>query len=106
MTLAPGVRNSLISVVVAAAVVTSCSSSSLVPSQTDASPKNDLAGGRVLFIGNSLTEANGLPAVVETPSCMDGDASRPGAPAAGSGTGSERAIRSTLIALAQTNDAA
>jgi hypothetical protein len=25
-----------------------------------------LAGGRVLFIGNSLTEANGLPAMVET----------------------------------------
>jgi hypothetical protein len=72
MTLALGLRNSVISVILAAAVVTSCSSSSLVPSQTDASPKNDLAGGRVLFIGNSLTEANGLPTVVETLSRQGG----------------------------------
>ena len=42
----------------AAAVVTSCSSSSLAPSQTEPSRSNDPAGGRVLFIGNSLTEAN------------------------------------------------
>ena len=72
MTLALGVRNSVISVILAAAVVTSCSSSSLAPSQTDASRKNDLAGGRVLFIGNSLTEANGLPAVIETLSRQGG----------------------------------
>jgi hypothetical protein len=72
MTLAPGVRNSVINVIVAAAVVTSCSSSSIVPSQTEASRSNDPAGGRVLFIGNSLTEANGLPAVVETLSRQGG----------------------------------
>lgn len=72
MTLALGVRNSLISVIVAAAVVTSCSSSSLEPSQTRASGTNDLAGGRVLFIGNSLTEANGLPAAVEALSRQGG----------------------------------
>jgi len=57
MTLALGGRNSVISVIVAAAVVTSRSSSSLVPSQTEASSRNDPAGGRVRFIGNSLTEA-------------------------------------------------
>ena len=72
MTLALGLRNSVISVIVAAAVVTSCSSSSLAPSQTEASRRNDLAGGRVLFIGNSLTEANGLPAMVETLSRQGG----------------------------------
>ena len=66
------VRNSVIGVIVAAAVVTSCSSRSLAPSQTDASRRNDPAGGRVLFIGNSLTEANGLPAVVETLSRQGG----------------------------------
>ena len=57
MTLALGARRSVISVIVAAAVVTSCSSSSLVPSQTEASSRNGLAGGRVGSIGKSLTEA-------------------------------------------------
>jgi hypothetical protein len=65
MTLALGVRHSVLRVIVAAAVVTSCSSASLAPSHGEASRGNDLAGGRVLFIGNSLTEANGLPTVVE-----------------------------------------
>ena len=65
MTLAVGVRSYVLSVVVAAAVVASCGSSSPAPSQTDAPGRNDAAAGRVLFIGNSLTEANGLPTVVE-----------------------------------------
>ena len=72
MTLAPGVRNSVIRIVVAAAVVASCTSSSPAPSQTEASRRNDLAGDRVLFIGNSLTEANELPTVVETLSRQGG----------------------------------
>ena len=50
MTLALDVRSSVIGVIVAAAVVTSCSSSSLAPSQSEASRRSDLAGGRVLFI--------------------------------------------------------
>jgi hypothetical protein len=66
------IRKSVFSVLVAAAVVASCSSASLAPLPTDASRSNDLAGGRVLFIGNSLTEANGLPAVVETLSRQGG----------------------------------
>jgi hypothetical protein len=66
------VRNSLASVIVAAAVVTSCSSSSVAPSDTDATPAGTPVGGRVLFIGNSLTEANGLPAMVETLSRQGG----------------------------------
>src|SRR3954468_11092046 len=65
MTLALGVRNSVVSVIVAAAVVTSCSSS-IAPSPIDAPRGGDPVNGRVLFIGNSLTEANGLPAMVET----------------------------------------
>lgn len=72
MTLTLGVRNFVTSVSVAAAVVTSCSSSPIAPSPTEASRRNDLAGGRVLFIGNSLTEANGLPAMVETLSRQGG----------------------------------
>src|SRR3954470_7418782 len=65
MTLALGVRNSVLGVMVAAAVVTSCSSS-IAPSPIDAPRGGDPVNGRVLFIGNSLTEANGLPAMVET----------------------------------------
>jgi hypothetical protein len=73
MTLALGVRNSVVSVIVAAAVVTSCSSSSVAPSQTEAtSGTGTPVGGHVLFIGNSLTEANGLPAMVETLSRQGG----------------------------------
>jgi hypothetical protein len=56
----------VVGVIVAAAVVTSCSSSSVAPSQTSASGRSDTVDGRVLFIGNSLTEANGLPAILET----------------------------------------
>jgi hypothetical protein len=66
MTLALGVRNSVVNVIVAAAVVTSCSSSSVAPSQGETPRSGESASGRVLFIGNSLTEANGLPAMVET----------------------------------------
>jgi hypothetical protein len=72
MTLARGLRNSVVSVIVAAAVVASCSSSSVAPSQPEAPRGGDAAGGRVLFIGNSLTEANGLPAMVETLSRQGG----------------------------------
>jgi hypothetical protein len=72
MTLARSVRNSLALVIVAAAVVTSCSSSSFAPSQSSAPRRSDPVDGRVLFIGNSLTEANGLPAIVETLSRQGG----------------------------------
>jgi hypothetical protein len=65
MTLPGTVRDSIIGVILAAAVVTSCSSA-VAPSQTDAPRTSNAADGRVLFIGNSLTEANGLPTVVET----------------------------------------
>jgi hypothetical protein len=65
MTVGVGVRSYVLAAIMAAAVVASCSSSSLAPSQTEALRRNDAAGGRVLFIGNSLTEANGLPTVVE-----------------------------------------
>ena len=64
-------RNSVVNVVVAA-VLTSCSSSSVAPSQAEAPRSGGSAGGRVLFIGNSLTEANGLPAMVETLSRQGG----------------------------------
>ena len=70
MTLAPGVRSSVLSLIVIAAVVTSCSSSSVAPSQTNSA--RSAAIGRVLFIGNSLTEANGLPELVETLSRQGG----------------------------------
>src|SRR3954466_6691349 len=64
MTAAAAVRNAVGSVIVAA-VLTSCSSSAIAPSQTGATPATGVpAGDRVLFIGNSLTEANGLPAMV------------------------------------------
>ena len=68
MTLAHGVRSSAIGLIMAAAVLTSCSARSVpvAPSQTTAAPVANSVGGRVLFIGNSLTEANELPAVVET----------------------------------------
>ena len=61
------------STVLAALVSAGCSSSSVAPSQTEAPRGNDVsAAGRVLFIGNSLTEANGLPMVVETLSRQGG----------------------------------
>jgi hypothetical protein len=69
---ARGVRNSVLGVIVAAAIVPSCSSSSVAPSQTNAPRTGDPVDGRVLFIGNSLTEANGLPAMVETLSRQSG----------------------------------
>jgi hypothetical protein len=55
-------------IMAAAAVATSCSATpiSVAPSQTDAPRGADPVEGRVLFIGNSLTEVNDLPAVVET----------------------------------------
>jgi hypothetical protein len=56
----------------AAAVVTSCSSSAVASSQTTAPREGAPVGRRVLFIGNSLTEANGLPALVETLSRQGG----------------------------------
>src|SRR5262245_59998455 len=66
-TLALGVRNAVVCVLVAAAVATSCGSSSVVPSPTGTPPPTRQSGdSRVLFIGNSLTEANGLAAMVET----------------------------------------
>ena len=66
------VRNAVVTVIVAAAVVASCSSSSLAPSEPEAQRSHDVVGSRVLFIGNSLTEANGLPAMVETLSRQGG----------------------------------
>jgi hypothetical protein len=68
MTFAFGMRNSVVNVIVAAAVVTGCSS----PSGPERQRGHDPVGGRVLFIGNSLTEANGLPAMVETLSRQGG----------------------------------
>lgn len=63
---ARAVRRSVIGAIMAAAVVANCSSSSIAPSQTAPPRSNAPVDGRVLFIGNSLTEANGLPALVET----------------------------------------
>src|SRR4051812_49836275 len=71
MTLALGVRNSVLAVVVAVAAVTSCSSS-VPPSPIEAPRGGDPVNGRILFIGNSLTEANGLPAMVEALSRQGG----------------------------------
>jgi hypothetical protein len=68
MTLMLGVRTSVVCLIVAAAVVTGCSS----PSGPEGQRGTDVVGGRVLFIGNSLTEANGLPAMVETLSRQGG----------------------------------
>jgi hypothetical protein len=70
MILAGGLRHSVVGVL--AAVVTSCSSSQVAPSQTNAARRAAPIDGRVLFIGNSLTEANGLPEVVETLSRQGG----------------------------------
>jgi len=72
MSATSGMRHAVVGVVVAAAVVTSCSSSSVVPSQTETPRTRESVDGRVLFIGNSLTEANGLPAMVETLSRQGG----------------------------------
>ena len=72
MTLTRGVRNSVVSLIVAVVIVTSCRASSVAPSQTDAPARGAPVDGRVLFIGNSLTEANGLPALVETLSRQGG----------------------------------
>ena len=51
------------SIVLAVLIAASCNSSSLAPSQP---PDGAPVVHRVLFIGNSLTEANGLPEMVET----------------------------------------
>ena len=72
MTHARGAWNSVVGVIVAAAIGTSCGSSSVAPSQTNGPGPGDPIDGRVLFIGNSLTEANGLPAMVETLSRQGG----------------------------------
>lgn len=59
----------VLSLLMTAAVVTSCSPSSAAPSpaaQNAPTRAADPVAGRVLFIGNSLTEANGLPDMVET----------------------------------------
>ena len=70
LTLAPmtpgcGVRNAVFVLMVAAAAMPSCRSSPVAPSQTSAPATRAPVAGRVLFIGNSLTESNDLPAVVE-----------------------------------------
>jgi len=66
------VRNRIVSLIVAA-VVTSCGSSTGAPSPTGATGGSSTAAGvRVLFIGNSLTEANGLSGMVETLSRQSG----------------------------------
>jgi len=66
------VKTSVVRVIVAAAVVAMGTPSRVAPSRTEASPGMAAVDGRVLFIGNSLTEANGLPAVVETLSRQGG----------------------------------
>jgi hypothetical protein len=58
MIFALGVRAGVMSAVLAGAIATSCNSSSVAPSQPRAGAP---VAGRVLFVGNSLTEANGLP---------------------------------------------
>src|SRR5262245_30285705 len=75
MTLASGVRNAVVALIVAAAAVASCRSSSSAPSQANPPARPAPVDGRVLFIGNSLTEANGLPALVETLSRQGGGTS-------------------------------
>ena len=65
-------RNAIVGVIVAAALAANCSSSSVVPSQTETPRTREPGDPRVLFIGNSLTEANGLPAMVEALSRQDG----------------------------------
>src|SRR4051812_47610898 len=72
MTPARGIRNPLFAALVAAAVVTGCNPSSGAPSQANARQPGTPVDGRVLFIGNSLTDANGLPAMVETLSRQGG----------------------------------
>lgn len=66
MTYARCLRTVVTSVIAAAALVTSCRSSPAAPSQLGASQTGEGTAGGVLFIGNSLTEANALPAMVET----------------------------------------
>jgi hypothetical protein len=64
---ARAVKASVAGVIVAAAVVASCSSSSpAAPSQAEPPRGSGSNEGRVLFIGNSLTQANDLPTMVET----------------------------------------
>jgi len=73
MTLGAGVLNAVVNVLVAAAIVTGVSSSSPTSPASAAQRSND-SGIRVLFIGNSLTQANGLPGMVETLSRQGGGA--------------------------------
>jgi hypothetical protein len=70
--LARGARHAVAGLIVAAAVVTSCGSPPVAPSQSNAPNRTDPVDGRVLFIGNSLTEGNGLPAMLETLSRQGG----------------------------------
>lgn len=72
MNLALGLRTSVLRLIAAAAVVTSCSSSPVATSPSEARRGDAPVDRRVLFIGNSLTEANGLPAMVETLSRQSG----------------------------------
>ncbi len=72
MTLPRRVRHSVIAALMVAAVGTSYSSLAVALSQTNAPRRGDPVARRVLFIGNSLTEANGLPALVETLSRQSG----------------------------------
>jgi hypothetical protein len=65
MTRARGVRNAAVGIIVAAVVASCGSSSPAAPSPTGTAPGNGPVDGRVLFIGNSLTASNDLPAVVE-----------------------------------------
>ena len=69
-TLAGALRNAVVGVI--AAVLTSCGAPSVAPSSINPPPANSPVDGRVLFIGNSLTEANGLPAMIETLSRQGG----------------------------------
>jgi hypothetical protein len=66
-------RNAVVGAIVAAAVVTICSSPPVVAAQTEPPPTPESVDRRVLFIGNSLTEANGLPAMVEALSRQGGE---------------------------------
>lgn len=63
---------SLVSVVMAVVMLANCSSSSAAPSQLIPPRANEPVEGRVLFIGNSLTETNDLPSMVETLSRQGG----------------------------------
>jgi hypothetical protein len=64
--------NALVGLIVAATAVMSSSSSVVAASQAETPRTRESVDSRVLFIGNSLTEANGLPAMVEALSRQGG----------------------------------